>query len=100
MKLSIKESMSGFTRINAKMRKQLNKVAAQFSKWMTPKEASEFFDVLQREYNVHVPAWDSWDEENSHPYYIDGMEVENSRLVYQVYKGTNSDKNEYNIYFS
>lgn len=85
-------------RIDRKTRNTLNKIAAKYSKWMTPKEIRGFYDEIG-ELGVVVPAWSYYDRNNGHRYEINGQEVENSLLVFDVYEGDNG-RNEYNIYFS
>lgn len=97
MKLKIKES-SETIRIDKKLRKQLNSIAAKYSKWMYPKEIQGFYNEIEA-LGVYVPAWSVWDKNNGHRYYIDNKEVTNSLLVFDVYEGENG-RNEYNIYFS
>ena len=98
MKLQIKESSDGTVRIDRKLRKQLNSIASRYSKWLYPKEIQGFYKEIE-ELGIHVPAWSSWDKNNGHRYYLNGQEVMNSLLVFDVYEGDNG-KNEYNIYFS
>lgn len=96
MKLTIKESYG--VRINTKLRKQLNQIAAKYSKWLYPKEIRTFYDEVAQ-LGITIPAWSKWDDNNGHPYELNGERVENSLCVFDVYEGDNG-KNEYNIYFS
>lgn len=100
IKLKIEESekFEETVRINPKLRKQLNAIAAKYSKWLYPKEIQSFYDEIGV-LGVYVPAWSYWDSNNGHRYYLNGQEVTNSLLVFDVYEG-NEGKNEYNIYFS
>lgn len=96
MKLTIKESYG--VRINAKLRKQLNQIAAKYSKWLYPREIRGFYDEVSA-LGVTIPMWDKWEDDRGHRYELNGETVENSLCVFQVYEGDHG-KNEYNIYFS
>ena len=65
---------------------------------MYPKEIQGFYKEIE-ELGIYVPAWSAWDKNNGHRYYLNGREVMNSLLVFDVYEGDNG-RNEYNIYFS
>lgn len=86
-------------KISKGLRSKLNKIAAKYSRWMTPKQIAGFYKEIS-DLGVYVPAWSKWDDDQGHRYFIDGEEVENSLLVFQFYEDPNSEKNEYNIYFS
>lgn len=87
-------------KITSGLRKKLNKIASKYSKWLYPKEIAGFYDEVS-ELGVYIPVWSKWDDQNAHPYFIDGEEVENSMLVFDKYEGDmDSPKDEYNIYFS
>lgn len=87
-------------RISKGLRDKLNKIAIKYSKWLYPKEIQGFYKEIA-ELGVVIPAWGYWDKDNAHPYTVDGEEVENSMVVFDVYEGSyDNPKNEYNIYFS
>lgn len=98
-RLRIKESADG-VRINQKLRKQLNKIAARYSRWLYPHEIGAFYDEVS-ELGITIPMWDKWDDNNPHEYLLNGQPVINSMVVFNKYEGTaDSEKDEYNIYFS
>ena len=66
---------------------------------MEPREIQGFYKEIE-ELGVYVPAWSAYEKNESHIYYINGAEVLNSRLVFDVYEGSEGTRNEYNIYFS
>lgn len=86
-------------KINNKVRKQLNKIAIKYSGWQFDENFVKIYDEL-KEFNVFIPAWQYWDKDNAHVFEINGEEVENSRFVCSKYEDINSNKNEYNLYFS
>lgn len=98
-RLRIKESVDG-VRINQKLRKQLNKIAAKYSRWLYPHEIRGFYDEIS-ELGITIPMWNKCDDNNAHEYLLDGQPVINSMVVFTKYEGTaDSEKDEYNIYFS
>jgi len=86
--------------ITKDIRKTLNRIAMDYSKWLTPKELVTIYNRLNA-LGVVVPCWGYWDG-NSHPFTIDGKEVENSLFVFVKYSDENISevKDEYLIYFS
>lgn len=91
--------------INASFKKQLNKICQKYSGYHLPEEIRPMWDEL---YNLGIevvisgypdsiaPGAKSW----MVPFEYNGEIVDNSRFVYSVYEGSNSLKNDYNMYFS
>ena len=61
-------------KISKGLRNKLNKIAQKYSKWLYPKEIAGFYDEVA-ELGVYIPAWSKWDDQNAHPYFIDGEDV-------------------------
>lgn len=93
------------TILPAQLRKQLNKICYKYSGWKLPQEIAPMWDELY-DLGVEVlitgspqsraPGSKSW----TVPFKLNGETVDNSRFVYDVYEGSDSLKNEYNMYFS
>ena len=99
VKLRIKESADDSTiNIDKRTRDRLNKIAAKYSTYLTPKQFSEFYNEIKG-LGVVIPQWSSWDDETGHPYYWMGKKVDNSMFMLQKYEGSGS-RDEYNLYFS
>lgn len=88
-------------KLNAKQRREINKVLSRYSKYVDYSQIGNWiqnmYNELKEKFGIEVPAWGAWDG-TSHPFEINGEEVENSLFVYQVYKAETSQ--EFNIYVS
>lgn len=84
-------------KLNKKLRRQLAEITSRYSRWCTPKEIGNFWDELLS-LGIVVPMWDIWSEDHPHPFEIDGVECEDSLLVFRKHEGEILD--EYTIYFS
>ena len=89
----------------AKIRKELNKICQKYSGYHLPEEIRPMWDEFEK-MGIEVlitgypdntaPGAKSW----TVPFQYNGETVDNSRFVYSVYEGSNSLKNDYNMYFS
>ncbi len=86
-------------KINKQLHRKLNNICNKYSGWMIPSDMVKIYDELD-ELGITVPAWSSYDENRGHEFMINGETVENSMFVLSTYKGSDTPKNEYNIYFS
>ena len=86
---------------------EANRIAARFGGWREPEEIRAMYEALEAvgittgviTNRRDFPNLGCW--QGSCEWYINGEEVENSRLIYSVYEGNpNITKNDYNIYFS
>lgn len=86
----------------AQVKRQANKIAADFSVWLFPKELQEFYRRLNRiGVTVGIITGDASKGSKTTEVYYNGKEVDNCRFSYSVYKGQDDNpKNEYNMYFS
>lgn len=91
--------------IDSKFKKQLNKICAKYSGWKLPQEIAPMWEELSAlgidvlitgAPSSKAPGSKSW----TVTFEYNGETVDNSRFVYDVYEGSNSLKNEYNMYFS
>lgn len=90
----------------AALRKKLNNLCYKYSGFKLPQEVAPLWDELYDlgiEVLIQGPPQDvaadgakSW----TVPFQYNGETVDNSRFVYSVYEGSNSLKNDYNMYFS
>lgn len=89
----------------ASLKRQLNKICQKYSGYHLPEEIRPMWDefmnlgieVLISGYPTdQAPGAKSW----TVPFEYNGETVDNSRFVYSVYEGSNSLKNDYNMYFS
>ena len=96
---SIYEPTGETIKIGKRMLNKLNKIVWKYCGWHSPKEISRMYDELE-ELGIYIPAWSKWDDDKGHMYYLNGAEVTNSLFVYDVYEDSNSDRNDYTIYFS
>ena len=88
-----------------KLIKKANLITAKYSKWLNGSELQEMYSELEAIgvttgliTNRKDNQSGSWT--GSCEWYFEGVEVENSYYIYQVYEGGNTEKKEYNIYFS
>jgi len=85
------------TTANRNVIRQANKITQNYSKgYIEPKELQHMYSELE---SIGISVGLISNSNKTCEWYIDGVEVENSKFVYQVHKGTGT-KNEYNIYFS
>ena len=89
----------------ASLKRRLNKICQKYSGYHLPEEIRPMWDefmnlgieVLISGYPTdQAPGAKSW----TVPFEYNGETVDNSRFVYSVYEGSNSLKNDYNMYFS
>ena len=85
-------------KISEKDRQRLNKIVAPYSGWHYEFEIRKMYDELLMT-GVEIPMITAYDGEQ-HEYTYNGEPVDNSLFIFQKYEGRNSDRNEYNIYFS
>lgn len=91
--------------ITADFKKQLNKICNKYSGWKYPQEIAPLWKELS-DLGIEVlitgaptskvAGGKSW----TVTFDYNGEPVDNSRFVYDVYEGSNSLKNDYNMYFS
>ena len=98
---------NGETKISNQEKRELNKICSKYCGWKLQqeirplwKELSDFGidDITIEGYPDQIAddGGKSW----SVSFTINGALVTNSRFIYQVYEGSKSLKNDYNIYFS
>lgn len=85
-------------KISEKTRKEANQIISRYNGWKFPKEIVNMYSELEV-LGIEIPCWSAWDG-NSHPYNLNGEEVENSLFVFYVYKSEQHEKNEYTMYLS
>ena len=81
----------------------INAVMASYSGWKYPREMQGMYDALNAigvstgmVTNRQDNARGSW--RGTAALYLHGNEIENAIMIYGVYEGGNTDRNEYNIY--
>lgn len=84
----------------------VNRIAQKHSGYRLPSEVVKFYDELE-EIGVTTDLimnrrdfYEAGTWTGDCPWYYHGVEVEESLFVMSVYEGGNSDKNDYNFYFS
>lgn len=94
------------TRLPAKIRKQANKIVNKYNGYRYPQDIIHMWDELE-EIGIEVGIIQNRDFQSGNidsitEVYYNGIEVENSKFVYQVYEGNfeKSGKYEFNMYFS
>lgn len=106
MALNLKERYPDYMNIMpAQLKKQLNKICYKYSGWKLPQEIAPMWDEL---YDLGVEVLITGSPQSRAPgskgwvvpFKWNGETVDNSRFVYDVYEGSDSLKNEYNMYFS
>lgn len=96
--LTLKEVTHKPEYLPAKVRKQANKIANKYSRWMEPQEIRKMYDELE---DIGVSVGAVYNDNKTAEVYYNGVEVVNSKFVYSVYKDRpDSTKVEFNIYFS
>ena len=90
----------------APLRKKLNNLCYKYSGFKLPQEVAPLWDELYKlgiEVLIQGPPQDVAEDGAKSwmvPFQYNGETVDNSRFVYSVYEGSNSLKNDYNMYFS
>jgi hypothetical protein len=89
----------------ASLRKKLNNICQKYSGFHLPEEIRPMWDEFENLGIIvsisgyptdRAPGSKGW----TVPFEYNGETVDNSRFVYSVYEGSNSLKNDYNMYFS
>ena len=88
---------------NTALLNTINAVMASYSGWKYPREMQGMYDALNAigvstgmVTNRQNDASGSW--RGTAMLYLYGAEIENAIMVYGVYEGGDTDRNEYNIY--
>lgn len=94
-------------KLSENLRNKLNVLCSKYCGWFTPMEFNNIWDKLLDDYDISVFITDypiiSADGTKSYnlAFMFNDEVCKNSRLILTVYEGPeNSNRNEYNIYFS